>query len=537
MTQQTRYRAGIYCRLSRDDENFSESESIINQKRMLTRYVEENGWEIYDFYIDDGISGTTFDRPDFLRMIGDIEEKKVNLVITKDLSRLGRNYIETGHFMEVFFPERDVRYIAVHDGIDTFGQDNDIAPFKNILNEMYAKDISKKVRAAFKSKVESGQFIGGFAPYGYKKSPENKNKLVIDECAAEVVRKIYAMSLQGYGLNRIARELNEAGILNPTLYKKASGSAYMNNMRNDKTSYWTDSTIRKMLFNRVYIGILEQGKQRTKSFKVKKRIDIDKNDWVVTENAHEPIIDPETWEKVQRLLKVQRREMKTTGETHLFAGLIVCEDCQRSMALNRHIRGFFYFVCSSYKRLGPSYCSSHRIHYDQLYGLVLNDIKYHAELAEYDQEAIIDKLDAAERMNKLKDSAGTKNELFIAHKRIMEIDGVFKQLYEDKVKGNVSDYRFSQLSRQYEEEQAVLLQKERALEEKMKQFEESKRDMKDWITAIKKYTDIKELDKSIVGELIEKIVIGERIKMDREVSQEVRIIYKFISGIEGGSFS
>lgn len=524
------YKAAIYCRLSRDDDNYSESESIVNQKRMLTRYAEEHGWEIYDIYIDDGISGTTFDRSDFTRMIEDIEVGKVNLVLTKDLSRLGRDYIKTGHFIEVFFPEKNVRYIAVNDGIDTYQKDNDIAPFKNILNEMYAKDISKKVRAAFRTKVENGEFIGAFAPYGYRKDPENKNRLVIDDYAADIVRRIYSMCIEGYGLNKIARTLNDEGILNPTMYKRSNGLAYINNKRYEKTSYWTDSTIRRMLCSRVYIGHLEQGKQRTKSFKCKKKIDIEQNDWVVVEDSHEPIIDRKTWEEVQELLKVRRREMKT-GETHLFSGMIVCEDCGRFMALNKHHCGFLYFTCSTYKRFGPTYCTSHRIRYDHLCSMVLHDIRYHAEQTVYDEKAIANRLIAADRVNRMRDGAAARHEYQLAQKRVNEIDEIFKKLYEDRAKGTLTERRFSQLGSQYEEEQQALLQKMNVLGEKLKKVEESAQDFDYWMAAIKKYSEITELNKTILGELVEKIIIGERLKTEEETTQSINIVYRFVGSM------
>jgi len=326
--QHNRYKIAVYCRLSRDDENNMESESIINQKRMLTKYVEEHGWTVGGYYVDDGYSGTTFSRPDFLRMLSDIESKKINMVITKDLSRLGRDYIQTGYYLEVYFPQKDVRYIALNDNIDTSGKDNDIAPFKNILNEMYAKDISKKVRAAFRSKAENGEFIGSVAPYGYKKHPENKNRLIVDEIAADVVRRVFNMTLEGYGLNKIVRVFNSEGILNPTMYKKQQGLTYVNNLRLEGTTYWTNSTIRKILGNIVYTGVMAQGKQRTKSFKCKKKVSCSENDWVVVEGTHEPIIAPETWDAVQGMLSVRKRAM-SDGETHLFAGLVKCIDCGR----------------------------------------------------------------------------------------------------------------------------------------------------------------------------------------------------------------
>lgn len=530
MKQHNKYIVGIYSRLSRDDDNYSESESIINQKRMLTKYVEEQGWDLYDYYIDDGISGTTFNRPDFIRMIEDINNKKINLVITKDLSRLGRDYILTGHYIEVFFPEKNVRYIALNDGIDTYKNDNDIAPFKNILNEMYAKDISRKVRGAFRTKVEHGEFIGACAPYGYKKNPENKNKLIVDEPAAEVVKRIFNMAREGCGLNRIARVLNEESIPNPSVYKSLNGLAYVNNRRMAKTSYWTNSTIRKMLRNPVYVGTLAQGKQRTKSYKCKKKIVCSENDWVVVKKTHEAVVDENTWDEVQRELKIRRREM-SNGETHLFSGMIKCEDCDRFMAFGRKNAGYEYFVCGTYKNYGPGYCSRHGIRYDCLCDIVLRDIKYHAELAQYDEDALVGKLIQADKLNKESFDSGLRKEAQHAEARMKEIDMILKQMYEDRVKGNLNERRFSQFSSQYEEEMGHLEARMKEIRGKLRQFEGSNRDVSYWLESIKKYTDVKELNKTVVNELIEKIVIGEKKNIGEDIYQDIGIYYKFVGCI------
>jgi DNA invertase Pin-like site-specific DNA recombinase len=493
---------------------------------MLAKYVEEHGWTIIGYYIDDGYSGTAFDRPDFLRMLSDIENKKINMVITKDLSRLGRDYIQTGYYLEVYFPQKNVRFIALNDSIDTVGYDNDIAPFKNILNEMYAKDISKKIRAAFRTKAENGEFIGAVAPFGYKKHPENKNRLIIDQEAAEVVKRAFEMVLMGYGLNKIARVFNSEGILNPTMYKRQQGLAYVNNLRLPGTTYWTYSTIRKMLTNIVYTGVLAQGKQRTKSFKCKKKVSCNENDWVVVEGTHEPIISFETWEAVQNLLAVRKRTM-ADGETHIFAGLLKCIDCGRFMSLGRKANGYRYFVCGTYKNYGPDCCSRHGIRYDYLYHIILNDIRYHVGIAKYDEDAIIGKLVSAQSVNRTGIESKLKSELMALRSREHEIDLVFRQLYEDRIKGNITESRFLQLSQQYEDELAgIKLKHEEALE-RLNTFETDLKDINYWANTIKRYTCPVELNKGIMDHLVEKILIGDRKVIDGCTVQEVKIVYKF----------
>lgn len=520
------YKAALYCRLSRDDDNNMESESIVNQKRMLAKFARDSGFLVGGYYIDDGYSGTTFNRPEFLRMLSDIEDRKINMVITKDLSRLGRDYIQTGYYLEVFFPQKDVRYIALNDNIDTLRNDNDIAPFKNILNEMYAKDISKKVRAAFKAKAENGEFIGSFAPYGYKKDPHDKNRLIVDEPAAEVVRRAFGMAADGCGINRIARSFNEEGILNPSMYKSLQRSSYLNNLRIKGTTYWTNSTVRKMLSNIVYTGVLAQGKQRTKSFKCRKRVKQSESDWIVVENTHQPVIDSETWASVQRMLSVRKRPM-SDGDVHLFAGLVKCMDCGRFMSLGKKANGSRYFVCGTYKNYGPDYCERHGIRYDHLYGIVLNEIGLHAKKAELNRDALALRLASDEAASMTGAEVRLKSEISACGQRINEIDLVFNRLYEDRIKGNITEQRFLYLSRQYEDEQAML---KSSYEEKVKRLEtvaDSSKDADYWKGMVKKYTQISELDRGILNELVDRILVGGRKVNDGCIIQEVKMVFKF----------
>ena len=326
--------AATYIRLSSEDGDTEESDSVGNQRKLLTEYVSRHdNFILYDIYIDDGFTGTNFNRPAFQKMIADIEDKKVNCVVVKDLSRFGRDYIDTGRYLERIFPELGVRFISVSDNIDSIKQAYDmLLPIKNIFNEQYARDISNKIQATVKSKQKAGEFIGAFTSYGYKKSSVNKNKLVIDEYASEVVKRIFAMYAQGIGKQSIAKQLNAEGILCPSEYKKLNGENYKNCNRLKTTSYWTYSTINTMLHNEMYIGNMIQGKkhQRMRG----KQHKVDKENWVRVENTHEPIIDRDTWDKVQKLLSKKHRDIDLETNKNIFAGFIKCGDCGRSMMKN-----------------------------------------------------------------------------------------------------------------------------------------------------------------------------------------------------------
>lgn len=328
------FNVAIYIRLSREDGDKEESDSVGNQRKLLTEYVNKHDdFILYDVYIDDGFTGTNFNRPDFHRMIADIEDNKVNCVVVKDLSRFGRDYIDTGRYLERIFPELNVRFISVTDNIDSMKQAYDmLLPIKNIFNEQYARDISNKIQATVKSKQKAGEFIGAFTSYGYKKSPANKNKLVIDEYASEVVKRVFTMYAQGIGKQSIAKILNAEGILCPSEYKKLNGENYKNCNRLEKTSYWTYSTIKVMLQNELYIGNMVQGKkhQRMRS----KQRPVEKENWIRVENTHEPIIDRQLWDKVQKLLTKKHRDIDLETNKNIFAGFIKCGDCGRAMMKN-----------------------------------------------------------------------------------------------------------------------------------------------------------------------------------------------------------
>ena len=530
MKQQGNYNVGIYCRLSKDDYNTNESSSITSQKAMLTAYIQEQGWNIIDYYVDDGWSGTTFQRPDFIRMINDIDLQKIDMVITKDLSRLGRDYIITGHYVEVYFPQKNVRYIALNDGIDTINDDNDIAPFKNILNEMYAKDISKKVRSALKLRASNGEFLGGYAPYGYTKDPNDKHKLLVDREVTPIIQKIFTLFLQGHGAQNIATTLNKEEAVNPIARLKAVNPDMFKAPKWNKTFYWRASTIKGILRNMVYLGHMVNCKLRSQSFKSKRQVSNEKEDWIIVENTHEPIISKEVWDEAQKMLEFRRRPTKQ-GEPHIFSGLLKCPDCGSSFVLTYNHSSYKTFICRTYKVGGVKMCSNHNIRYDILYDAILSDIKYHALSIQKNKEKIISKLMAEDIIKRDKQMAKLKNELKHITAREIEIDNVFSQLYEDKVQGVITNKRFIFLTEKFDNELEVIETKKQAIKDMLMKDEMDRKDMAHWINLIEKYTNIQDLSREILHELIECIYIGKKTYIDKEAHQDIRIVYKFVGEI------
>ena len=378
MNYRNPFYVAAYIRLSKEDGDKEESDSVGNQRKLITRYLNgKDEFILHDCYIDDGFSGTNFNRPSFQRMISDIEAGVIDCVIVKDLSRFGRDYIDTGKYLERYFPDHDVRFISITDNIDSAKQSYDmLLPIKNIFNEQYARDISKKVYASMNMKQKAGDFIGAFPSYGYKKSPVNKNKLLIDEYAADIVREIFSLYIQGVGKLSIAKRLNAKNIPCPSEYKRLNGENYKNPRRLKNASYWTYSTIHTILQNEMYIGNMVQG-TRHQRLRGKQRA-LDRKDWIIVENTHDPIIDLETWEKTQRLLAIQHRDLDLETNKSIFAGFLKCGDCGRSMMKNywRRVDGSYSyaFYCGTYKRNGKQYCTPHALPMRVLEKIVLDDL-------------------------------------------------------------------------------------------------------------------------------------------------------------------
>jgi DNA invertase Pin-like site-specific DNA recombinase len=523
LKKQKRYDVGIYCRLSKDDMGGGESTSIVSQKNMLEKYVKDNGWTVFNCYIDDGYSGTNFNRPDFERMIDDIEAGKINMVIVKDLSRLGRNYLITGQYTDIYFPDRGVRFIALNDGIDTLNSDNDIAPFKNILNEMYAKDISKKVRSAVRTKKQNGEFLSNYAPIGYKKDAENKNKLVIEEAGAAVVGRIFEMCRNGMGSKKIAKAFNAEGILSPRDHRNRLLGKTIEGIR------WHPETVISILRNRIYLGDMVQGVYECSQFKRTPNKRKPPEEWIITPNTHEPIIDTEMWEYVQKCIDSRIRVIRN-NTVQLFAGFVKCEDCGYSMAYSNS-QNIEQYTCGQYRRHGKNFCSCHYIRKDLLEQVVLDDICKYAKLAKGKSEELAKHL---QQLSGNKDEGQIKAlnaDLERLTARYEELDNVLIRLYEDNISGRISDDRFNKFLQKYETEQASIKPKIEEIKNAISEIDENKVDSSEWLKLIQNYTRIKKLDRIILSELVDKITVGESREVDGRKEIDITIYYRFIGAV------
>lgn len=538
MRGQQTYQAAIYCRLSSEDGPDHESMSIGNQRSLLTDYVEKQGWEIVDTYIDDGFSGTNFDRPGFQRMIEDIEKGRVNLVITKDLSRLGRNYIMCGQYTEIYFPERHVRYIALNDGVDTLNQSSsmDITPFKHILNDMYARDISTKIKSTLHAKAKRGEYLGALDPYGYLRSPEDKHKLIINEETAPIVRRIFEMSAAGVGSRHICTVLNDEGILSPAEYTRFRKHDSAKDGEFVRERFWRQTTLRQILKNEMYVGSMVQGRQYTPSYRSKKREPIPKEDWIVVPDMHEGIISRELFDESQRKMKARTRAPEKALLPHPFSGLFFCEAC--GTAMRQHMtsnRKYVYFVCGRHHQIGKLACSSHYINYNTLYQVVQEDIHRNAKLFSEDSKRAVQKLMELKCADEQKRTAQMNRDLASAKKRLADLDVKLKRTYEDNLSGKLPDHIFSMFIADYDTEKAALRTTISDLEQALERVRDTKADIDRFAMLIQKYTSFEELDSFMLNELIDRITIYETPGMGRNrIGKEkiITIYYKFVGAIQ-----
>ena len=533
------FRAAIYCRLSKDDDLDGESASIANQRDMLENYCEKQGWEVVAVYQDDGYTGLNMERPDLKRMIKAIERRQVNLVITKDLSRLGRNYLQTGYLIEDFFPRNGVRYIAMNDGIDTLRENNDIAPFKNILNEMYSKDISKKVHSSYLLKAQKGKFTGCIAPFGYRKDPEDKNHLLVDEETAPIVRLIFSWALNGHGPNYIRRRLEEQKIPCPTWWNRERG------FRNVRTKWekqdpengrymWDFSVIKDILMNPVYTGAIASQKTDYR-FKIGTIREKKPEDWIVVEGQHEPLVDKKSFDIVQEKLKSRQRP-RNTGEISLFAGLIKCGECGKSLTVrmtnDKHPKQIY--SCKTYNAYGKNHCSQHRIDLDTLSTLVLHKIRECANAALVDGEAVADRLSDSCKAQQKGQREALERSLAKDEERIEVLEKLVMRLYEDMVAGRVSETNFQLLMEKTQKEQKELKKRVDKTRKLLHDEIQLADDAQQWIESIQAYRDITELDAATLNRLIKEIIVHESIDDDktRHISIEIHFNLKPLPEVE-----
>lgn len=507
MKEQVLFHVAEYIRLSREDGDKAESDSIGNQRKLIADYLKDkDGFAVYDTYVDDGFTGTNFDRPSFQRMIADIEAGSVNCVIVKDLSRFGRDYIDTGNYLERYFPDHEVRFISITDHIDSEKQAYDmLLPIKNIFNEQYARDISKKVHASMKTKQRAGEFIGAFASYGYRKSPADKNRLVIDEYAAGIVRKIFRLYTEGYGKQRIAAILNEDHIACPSEYKKINGENYRNSNRLESTSYWTYSTINRILQNEMYLGNMVQNR-KSQSMRGKPRVQ-DRENWIVVKGTHEAVIDEETWNKVQDLLKRRTRELDLNSGRSIFAGYLKCGDCGRSLVRKAgppgHDTGNVNFYCGTYVRSGRQYCTPHPIAYTVLEKIILTDLQTILQRT--------DNLSEIVRQNKIADVTKKRTddrEKIRLRTELEKAKKMKKAVYEDYRSGLLSKEEFTAYRQDYSKREQLLGKQLESMDsrhvEAGPEFLESP-----WIKRLLEGGTIEKLDRDIVTDMISEIKVFE----------------------------
>ncbi len=537
----TIYTAALYLRLSKDDGIMDkDSASIDTHRDLLTRYCNDNNIIIYDYYVDDGFTGLNTDRPAFKRMIEDAEAKRINCVITKDQSRLGRNHLESGFYMEVYFPEHGIRYIALNDNVDTINAATlDIAPFRNLLNDMYSQDISKKVKSALYIRQSQGKFIGNKAPFGYLKDPNDKNHLVIDERYAPTVRRIYELYLDGNGVHKIARILREEKLIKPAAAAVEFVDAYSAHVNSDEDVYnWRDGAVSTILTNPVYAGHI-RGQQRPKiSAKSKKRY-ARNSKAILVENMHEPIIEPEKWELVQSIIKSHRHEKADDGYDNIFAGLLRCADCGHTLtkscahrrSLHPDVIDMIGYQCNFYRLYGKNYCTQHWIEARDLYNAVLADIQYRAKCALEDEENMIADIISRLHINASDDAGNAEKELRKSKSRMTELDRIFANLYEDKVSGDISERNYKQLSAKYETEQITLESRIEELEKAITLRKSATEDVDTFVNLIKEYSLITKLDTATLHRLIDKIEVYSAEIIDGEKSQKIEIYYKFVGRI------
>ncbi len=520
----------LYCRLSRDDELQGDSNSIVNQKVILSKYAKENHFSNTAFFVDDGYSGTNFNRPSWGELLERIENGEVATLIVKDMSRLGRDYLKVGFYTEVLFVEKGVRFIAINNGIDSANQqDSDFTPFLNIINEWYAKDTSKKIRAVMKSKGEAGEHLCINPPYGYMKDPDNKKRWVVDEEAAEIVKRIFALCLDGYGPSQIARILKEDSVITPTIHFQQTGRATRNTPP-DNFYDWDNKTVAGILERPEYQGHTVNFKTYKQSYKSKKTCYNPREKWLVFENTHEAIIDTDTWARVQELRKNKRRPTRT-GKTNMFSGIVRCADCGEKLyyCTSKDFEARQdHFVCSTSRLKGKEVCPTHFIRAVVLEQGVLAHMRLTIACVANHEEQFRKAMGAKQKAEAKKEFAAKRRQLTQAERRIEELDRLFKRIYEDNANGKLSDSRFQMLSDDYEQEQEELREKLLRLNEEISQQEEQTENIDRFISKVRKYLDLDELTPAVLNDMVKAVYVHAPDKSKGYREQQIDISYDLV---------
>ena len=525
--------AFLYERLSRDDNLEGESYSIGNQKKLLAKVAKEKGYTNLVHFLDDGISGVTMDRPGFVEMIRQLEQGKAAAVFVKDLSRLGRNYIEVGRLTEEFFPDHDIRLVAVSDNIDTAEGENELAPIRNLFNEWYARDISKKRRISNKIKGNAGEPMGQ-PPYGYIKDPNDPKHWIVDDEAAQVVRRVYSMTLEGFGTEQIAAQLEKDGVLTPRAYWLTKGIKRPGKGKQQPPTKWNSSTITKILSLQEYCGDILNFKTYSKSYKNKKRIDNDRENWVVFQDVHEAIIERAVYEQVQQKRGKIRKRRTNNGEHNMFSGLLVCANCGSNLHFhfNQGNPEIKYFNCSNYKGNRGTCTSTHYVRVDFLEEVVLGEIRRLTKFASLYEDEFVKAVIGHSQQAEQTDRKLKEKELRTLLARDEELDGLFERIYEDNVSGKLSDDRFAKMSRRYEDEQKELAEKIKKLRSEIEKQSSRSMTTDMFIGLVRKYTRARKLTPRMLNELIEKIEVFNAEKIDGVWEQRLRIHYNCVGTIE-----
>ena len=524
----------LYCRLSRDDELQGDSNSIKNQKSILKKYADDNGFINTEFFVDDGVSGTTFDRPDFQRMITEMDAGRIGTIIVKDMSRLGRDYLKVGYYTEIAFPNAEVRFIAINNGVDSANQqDSDFTPFLNIINEWYAKDTSKKIRAVFKAKGESGKPLCTNPPFGYKKDPDDNNHWIVDEDAAKVVKHIFQLCIEGYGPTQIAHKLKDEEIFTPSYYFKSIG-LYPTALITEEPCKWSARTVANILDKQEYLGHTINFKTRRKSYKIKKKIDNDPSEWKIFKNKHEAIIDEDTFQTVQRI-RNGRRKRTPLGEMPILSGMVYCADCGAKLYQVRskdwnHDKE--YMVCATYRKRGKHNCTSHQIRNIDIEKALLYMIQQVTSFARDYQDKFVEVVTKTNNKELDKKIREYKKELEQSQARVSKLDFFIQRLYEDNVEGKVSDEQFIKMSSTYEKEKQTLSSRIIELTSIINDEQETVINTSSFLNLVKNYTNITKLDAEIIRTFIEKVYVYNVDETQSRKTKKIKIVFNFIGEIK-----